>query len=147
MLIAASLAIAPTSTGALGIAHSLAHPCGARHDVPHGVAIAIALPATIEYNAAGGEDIAARYARRRGRRSASRRTRPRPPRALAAHVRELARSLGLPARLRDVGVPAAALAELAADALGDALHARQPARADRRRAGSALPPDPLAVAS
>jgi alcohol dehydrogenase class IV len=118
MLIAAALAIAPTSTGALGIAHSLAHPCGARHDVPHGVAIAIALPATIEYNAADGEDIAARYAD-----VASTLGVEAPPgeaaAALAAHVRRLVRSLGLPGRLRDVGVPASALAELASDALGD----------------------------
>src|ERR1019366_7639984 len=61
MLIAASLAIAPTTSGALGLAHSLSHACGACYDVPHGIANAINLPASIEYNAAGGEDIAARY--------------------------------------------------------------------------------------
>ena len=132
MLIAASLAIAPTGTGALGIAHSLAHPCGAHHDVPHGVAIAIVLPATIEYNAAGGEDIEARYADvaatlgvEAGPAEAAA--------ALAAHVRALARSLGLPARLRDVGVPASSLAELAAAALGDActiVNPREPSETE-----------------
>jgi alcohol dehydrogenase class IV len=132
MLIAASLAIAPTSSGALGIAHSLAHPCGAHHDVPHGVAIAIALPATIEYNAAGGEDIAARYADVAavlGVEAASGEAAA----ALAAHVRELARSLGLPARLRDVGVPESSLAELAAAALGDPctlVNPREPSEAE-----------------
>ena len=135
MLIAASLAIAPTGTGALGVAHSLAHPCGAHHDVPHGVAVAIALPATIEYNAAGGEDIAARY----GDVAATLGVGAGPGEAaaaLAAHVRELARSLGLPARLRDVGVPESSLAELAAAAAGDPctlVNARESGEADLER--------------
>ncbi|MDX6669777.1 MAG: alcohol dehydrogenase, partial [Solirubrobacteraceae bacterium] len=51
MLAAANLAIQPTSSGAIGIAHSLSHPCGAHYDVPHGVANAINLPVTIEWNA------------------------------------------------------------------------------------------------
>jgi alcohol dehydrogenase class IV len=132
MLIAASLAIAPTTSGALGIAHSLAHPCGAQFDVTHGVAVAIALPATIEYNAAGGADIAARYAdvaATLGLDAAPAEAAA----ALAAHIRALARSLGLPARLRDVGVPESALGELAAAALGDActlVNAREPSEAE-----------------
>ena len=74
MLIAANLAIQPTSAAAIGIAHSLSHPCGAHFDVPHGVANAINLPWVIEFNAAGGEDIAdklprhQRAVRPRGRR-------------------------------------------------------------------------------
>ncbi len=119
MLIAASLAIAPTTSGALGIAHSLSHPCGARYDVPHGIANAINLPATIEYNAAGGEDIAARYrdvGELLGVSGAGSEIGP----ALAAHVRELVRSLGLPTRLSQVGVPEAGIALLAEDAIGDA---------------------------
>jgi alcohol dehydrogenase class IV len=118
MLIAASLAITPTTVGALGVAHSLAHPCGALHDVPHGVAIAIALPAAIEYNAAGGEDIAARY-----RDVADALGVDAAPGdvglALAGHVRGLAASLGLPGRLSHVGVAEASLPELVAGALGD----------------------------
>src|SRR5213075_2847608 len=61
MLVAANLAIQPTSSGAIGIAHSLSHPCGAYYDVPHGVANAINLPWVIEFNAAGGDEIADRY--------------------------------------------------------------------------------------
>src|SRR5439155_20941164 len=61
MLIASNLAIQPTSSGAIGITHSLSHPAGAHYDVPHGVANAIHLPWAIEFNAAGGEPIAERY--------------------------------------------------------------------------------------
>jgi len=118
MLIAASLAIAPTTSGALGIAHSLSHPCGALYDVPHGVANAINLPVTIEYNAAGGEDIAARY------RDVAELLGVEPHgevgQALADHVRELVNSLGLPTRLSQVGVPEAGIPALVEGAMGDA---------------------------
>ena len=36
----------------LGIVHSMAHPLGARYDVPHGVANALLLPYVMEYNKA-----------------------------------------------------------------------------------------------
>ncbi len=36
----------------LGIVHSMAHPLGARYDVPHGVANALLLPYVMEYNRA-----------------------------------------------------------------------------------------------
>ena len=131
MLIAASLAIVPTTSGALGIAHSLSHPCGALYDVPHGIANAINLPGTIEYNAAGGEDIAARYrdvAELLGV----------PPRgevghALAEHLRTLVRSLGLPTRLSQVGVPESGIALLVEGAMGDActlVNPREPTAED-----------------
>ena len=66
MLIAANLAIVPTGLGAIGITHSMSHPCGARYGVPHGVANAINLPPVIEFNAVG---------RRRGGRPLPRRRR------------------------------------------------------------------------
>ncbi len=118
MLIAASLAIAPTTSGALGIAHSLSHPCGAVYNVAHGVANAINLPATIEYNAAGGEDIAARY--RDVAELLGVEPRGEVGHALAEHVRELVSSLGLPTRLSQVGVPEAGIPQLVEGAMGDA---------------------------
>src|SRR6266566_4646567 len=106
MLIASNLAIQPTSSGAIGIAHSLSHPCGAHFDVPHGVANAINLPWVIEFNAAAGEDIAAKYrdinellGLEVGGSGAE------IGHTLAEHVRGLVRSLGLPTRLSEVGVP------------------------------------------
>jgi alcohol dehydrogenase class IV len=118
MLIAASLAIAPTTSGALGIAHSLSHPCGACYDVPHGIANAINLPTSIEYNAAGGEDIAARY-RDIGELLGLEADGDIGD-LLAAHIRELVRSLGLPTRLSEVGVPEAGIPLLIEGAMGDA---------------------------
>ncbi|MGI8921550.1 MAG: iron-containing alcohol dehydrogenase [Solirubrobacteraceae bacterium] len=120
MLIAANLAIQPTHTGAIGIAHSLSHPCGAHYNVPHGVANAINLPWVIEYNAAAGEDIAAKYrdvnellGLEVGGDGAA------VGHALADHVRETVRTLGLPGRLSEVGVPESGIPLLVEGAIGD----------------------------
>jgi alcohol dehydrogenase class IV len=120
MLIAANLAIAPTSSGAIGITHSMSHPAGAHFDVPHGIANAINLPWVIEYNAAGGTDIANRYrdvnelfGLEAGGDDAT------VAHALAEHVRDLVSSLGLPTRLSEVGVPESAIPALVDGAMGD----------------------------
>jgi alcohol dehydrogenase class IV len=120
MLIAANLAIAPTSSGAIGITHSMSHPAGAHFDVPHGIANAINLPWVIEYNAAGGTDIANRYrdvnellGLEAGGDDAT------VAHVLAEHVRGLVAGLGLPGRLSEVGVPESAIPALVDGAMGD----------------------------
>jgi alcohol dehydrogenase class IV len=120
MLAAANLAIQPTSSGAIGIAHSLSHPCGAHYDVPHGVANAINLPVTIEWNAAGGDEIADRYRdvnEVMGLEVGG--TGEDVGHELAQHVRGLVGRLGLPTRLSEVGVPEDGIPQLAEDAEGD----------------------------
>jgi len=134
MLVAACLAIGPTCTGAIGIAHSLSHPCGGRFDVPHGVANAINLPVVIEFNAAGGTEIADRYrdlcellALETGGSDEQ------VGATLAEHVRGTVRELGLPGRLSEVGVTEAALPQLAEDAMGDGctlVNPREPTEDD-----------------
>jgi len=134
MLIAANLAIAPSGSGAIGITHSMSHPCGAHYEVPHGVANAINLPWVIEYNAAGGEDIADRYrtiaevigADASGGGEAI-------GKGLADHVRELVSRLGLPGRLSEVGVPEEGIPALVEGAMGDGctlVNPREPSEDD-----------------
>jgi alcohol dehydrogenase len=120
MLVAANLAIVPTGLGATGIAHSMSHPCGARHGVPHGVANAINLPVTIEFNAATGEEIGDRY------RQAAEvlgvdvgGSAEEVGAGLAEWVRGLRGRLGLPGRLSEVGVPEESIRQLAEDAMGE----------------------------
>jgi alcohol dehydrogenase class IV len=133
MLIAANMAIAPTGSGAIGITHSMSHPCGGRYEVPHGVANAINLPWVIEYNAAGGEHIADRYrviAETMGMEASGD---ARAGAALADHVRELTARLGLPQRLSQVGVPEAGIPELVQGAMGDGctlVNPREPTEED-----------------
>ena len=120
MLIAASLAIVPTGSGALGITHSMSHPCGGRYGVPHGIANAINLPHVIRFNAAGGSEIADRYrdvADLLGTESGG--TDADVAEALAGDVSALTASLGLPGRLSEVGVPEDGVPELVEAAMGD----------------------------
>jgi alcohol dehydrogenase class IV len=134
MLIAANLAIQPTSAAAIGIAHSMSHPAGAHFDVPHGIANAINLPWVIEYNAAGGEDIADRYRDINellglevgGDGEAIGHT-------LAEHVRGVVTRLGLPTRLSAVGVQESAIPVLVEGAMGDGctlVNPREPTEED-----------------
>src|SRR5215210_648359 len=137
MLIAANLAIMPTASAAIGITHSLSHPCGARYDVPHGVANAINLPWVIEFNATGGEPIADRY------REISQvlglevgGSGEQVGHALAEHVRRLVRRLGLPGRLSEVGVPEDGIPALVEGAEGDGctlVNPREPTAEDFAR--------------
>ncbi len=112
MLIAANLAI----TIALGSVHAMSHPAGAHFGVPHGVANAIHLPHVIRHNAAGGPDIAGRY-RDIGELFDVHDAEIGD--ALAAHLTELSRRLGLPTRLSEVGVPESGIPALVEGALGD----------------------------
>jgi alcohol dehydrogenase class IV len=121
MLIAANLAIQPSGSGAIGATHSMSHSCGGHYGVPHGVANAINLPWVIEFNAAGGDEIAERYrvicdlmdVATPGSGAEVGRT-------LADEVRALARRLGLPRRLSEVGVPEDGIPRLVEGAMGDA---------------------------
>ena len=116
MLIAASLAI----TTSLGITHSMSHPCGGHYGVAHGVANAINLPHSIRFNARGGSDIANRY------RDVAEVLGSEPGGgdeemgdALADRVSEITRSVGLPQRLSEVGVPEEGIPLLVEGAIGD----------------------------
>jgi alcohol dehydrogenase class IV len=131
MLVAASLAIVPTGTGAIGIAHSMAHACGGRHGVAHGVANAVALPHVVRWNAAAGAQVLARYADVTEVLGV-------PPdghagEALADHLAALRGRLGLPGRLSEVGIREDDVPALADAALGDGctlVNPREPTRED-----------------
>jgi alcohol dehydrogenase len=85
---------------ALGAAHALAYPLTGHLKIPHGVAIAAVLAAVVEFNQ---EVAGARYADLYAG-------------DLAQRLRVLAAEAGLPATLREAGVPQEALPRLAEDA-------------------------------
>ncbi len=120
MLLASNMAGIAFSNSLLGIVHAMAHPCGGRYGVPHGVANSILLPYGMEYNLPAcmpqlADVAAALGVDTRGMDDET------AARAGIAAVRQLARDCGLPARLSEIGVPHDGLAQLAADALGDAM--------------------------
>lgn len=104
----------------VGAVHALAYPLGARFHVPHGLSNSLMLPHVLSHNAEA-EDAAKLYAElaplvlHEGA--------PVPAAASAAacalvdHFTTLPAALGLPVTLRDVGVAAADVPTLAADAM------------------------------
>jgi alcohol dehydrogenase class IV len=100
-----------------GISHALVHQLGARYDLGHGILNGIVLPGCVEWI---GEALPERVRRVEAVIADVR------PRSTANEdlwlgdfLRGLLAQLGLPARLRDVGVPQDELALMADDVLGD----------------------------
>lgn len=119
MLIAACMAGIAFSNGFLGVTHALAHAVGGKFPVHHGTANAIVLPFGMQFNSSAVPERYVRVARAMGVNAGGRSDDEVIADGISA-VRTLASDCGLPARLRDVGVPAEALPELANVALTDA---------------------------
>ena len=127
MLLAAAIAGMSFSNALCGVVHAMAHACGGRFGVPHGVANAILLPFGMEFNleaaaprlaevaAALGVDV---LGQKLDAESAAR--------AGIAAVRQLSQDCGLSLRLSQVGVRREGFAEMAGDALGDAMMISNP---------------------
>lgn len=103
----------------LGIVHSMAHPLGAHYDTPHGIANAVLLPYVMVYNAES--DAAPKY---RGIAQAmgvytDGMTDAQAIEAACKAVAALAKSVGIPERLREIGVREEDLHQLAIDAFND----------------------------
>ncbi len=92
-----------------GLCHAMAYPLGSAYHVPHGMANALLLPAVLEYNLPSDLPKFARIAEALGEPVAGLSPRAAAERAVEA-VRSLSRDVGLPAGLREVGVPEDALA-------------------------------------
>jgi alcohol dehydrogenase len=95
----------------LGATHACANPLTAHYGTTHGVAIGLMLPHVVRWNAA---QVGERYAELE--RLASLETVDSPGARLAERLEELRQTGGLPATLRETGVPRADLSALAEDA-------------------------------
>ena len=111
--------------GGLGLNTATAHHVGGIFDVPHGEANAILLPHTMRYNAEACPDRLALVADAMGIDTSSMDD-DEAAMAAADVVEELRRSLGLPNRLRDVGVPEEGLELIASATLHDRALATNP---------------------
>jgi alcohol dehydrogenase len=118
MLIAANMAGSAFSNAQVGMVHALAHSVGAIFGVHHGLANSILLPACLRYNADACGDVYLNVLSAMGVRSDG----IQPDKAgdvVAAKIMAFTKKLGLPQRLRDVGVPEAGLKECSELALSD----------------------------
>jgi alcohol dehydrogenase class IV len=120
MLLASNMAGIAFSNALLGIVHAMAHPCGGRFGVPHGVANSILLPYGMEYNLPACTERLADVAAALGVDTSGMDHVPAAHAGIAA-VRQMASDCGLPARLSEVRVPHDGLPQLAADSQGDAM--------------------------
>jgi maleylacetate reductase len=119
LLEGAAHAGAALASAGLGLGHAMAQALGGRYGLPHGALNALALPPALRFNEAVAADEIARFGEAIGSDEP------------AAHVEALAR-LGGFERLRDLGVPADELDEVA-----EAAAARAGAKANPRPASSA----------
>ena len=116
MLIASALAGVAFAQTRLGNVHAMSHPVGAQFGVHHGLANAILLPYVMEYNVTARPEKLAAVAQALGADVDGL------PDIEAAHVavdqvRQLNRDLGIPPRLRDVGVRVSGIPKLSTAAM------------------------------
>lgn len=117
-LLAASIAGIACSSAFFGLDHAMAHCIGALYEVPHGIGNSILLPHVMLFNL---EECAGSYAQVAAAMGLDVRglSDLEAGEAAAEAVRELTRTIGLPQKLREVGVPEEGLAKAAEMALSD----------------------------
>lgn len=102
----------------LGIVHSMAHPLGARFDIPHGVANALLLPYVMEYNKSAAMDKYEGIARAMGVNTKGM-TKEQAADAAIDAVKNLSASINIPQKLREINIKEESLLQLAKDAFID----------------------------
>ncbi len=103
----------------LGVVHSLAHPLSSLLDTHHGLANAVNLPYGMRFNIPGSEDKFRKIARTMELKDES-------GEAVVSRLFELNKELGLPLRLRDIGVKQEHIGTLSELALADFCHPSNP---------------------
>lgn len=129
MLLAATIAGMSFTNALCGIVHAMAHACGGRFGVPHGVANSILLPYGMEFNLPVTRQRYAHIAAALGVETKGLDEEAAAQAGIAA-VRQLSQDCGLPQRLSQVGVDKSGFAQMAQDALGDAMMVSNPRPAD-----------------
>jgi alcohol dehydrogenase class IV len=118
MLIASLMGAVAFQKG-LGVVHSLAHPLSSLLDTHHGLANAVNLPYGMEFNLAGFEEKFRRIAAALDLRDQS-------GESVVKYLFDLNTRVGIPHRLRDIGVEQKHLDELADLAIADFAHPNNP---------------------
>ncbi|HTR27845.1 MAG TPA: iron-containing alcohol dehydrogenase [Puia sp.] len=103
----------------LGVVHSLAHPLSSLLDTHHGLANAVNLPYGMRFNISGSEGKFARIAQVMGLKNHD-------GGAVVERLSDFNRDLGLPTRLREIGVREEHIEPLADLAFADFAHPNNP---------------------
>ncbi|MBQ9598063.1 MAG: lactaldehyde reductase [Bacteroidales bacterium] len=118
MALAQYIAAQAFSNVGLGLVHGMAHPMGALHDIPHGVANAILLPTIMEFNMPCCIEKFGVIARTMGVDTTGMSAQEAAQAAVEA-VRALAIRVGIPQHLADLGIYEKDIPALAAQAIVD----------------------------
>jgi len=116
MLLGSLLAGVGLANAGVTAAHSLAYPLGGIYRVPHGVANALLLPAVMEFNALSCAEKFARIAQEMGEKVDELSAREAAILAVES-VKRLAKDIGVPQRLSDIGIPKPAIPGMAEEAM------------------------------
>jgi len=125
LLLASHIAGVGFSHTGLGLVHGIAHPLGGRFNIPHGLALCIVIERVLQFNLPAREERIARvaFALEAGDTHA---TVQENAQAAIRAIADLARDVGMTARLADFGVTDADLGGLAADTLADSVTVNNP---------------------
>jgi alcohol dehydrogenase class IV len=118
-MLLASLMGAVAFQKGLGVVHSLAHPLSALLDTHHGLANAVNIPYGMEFNSKGFEEKFSRIARALGLKDEG-------GEGVVQYLFELNSRIGIPHKLRDIGVRDEHIETLADLASADFAHPNNP---------------------
>jgi alcohol dehydrogenase len=118
MLLASHIAGVGFSHTGLGLVHAIAHPLGGRFNIPHGLALCLIIEDVLRLNLRTRLDRTARIAFALGVGNTAASAADNAESAITA-VAQLARQVGMTARLNDFGITAADLDSLVQDSLDD----------------------------
>lgn len=116
MLLGSMLAGQAFANSPVAAVHALAYPIGGTFHVPHGLSNALVLPHVLKFNAMVASSTYAEIAVDAFPRLADMDATNRCDHFIAA-IETLSRTLQLPSRLRDVGIPSSSLEKLAIDSM------------------------------
>lgn len=117
----------------LGIVHSMAHPLSAVYDIPHGVACAMLLAPVMKFNASATGTKYRDLAHALGVKTALKMGQAEYRKAAINAVVKLAKDVGIPSKLRELGVQASDLDFLAESALKDACTPGNPQEVTKKK--------------
>ena len=115
----------------LGIDHAMAHTLSAHYDTPHGVACAMFLPITMEFNKEYSGERYREIARAMGVKGVDEMSQEEYRQAAIDAVRQLSADVGIPAKNEKIREED--LEILAADALADACYPGNPREATKEQ--------------
>jgi alcohol dehydrogenase class IV len=117
MLLGSMLAGQAFANSPVAAVHALAYPIGGRFHVPHGLSNALVLPHVLRFNALEAAHLYAEIAAEAFPHLAKEQDKQACCSAFVEELAALSARLGLPQRLRDVGIASADLPTLAADTM------------------------------